>query len=158
MILRCQSSILHCGYPHWYPSRNIHASTFYNWYPWNINIHPYRTVCTDIRRDIHVTWISLSNYSCHHGYPCSFMVIRGGLSVIPLISLWEIIRASMDILTDIHGKPRISTRISSLTWEHGPFEQGMMMSVSNYPCSFGYPFWYPCMDLLWILDLGSAKT
>jgi len=32
------------GYPHWYPSRDIHAWTFYNGCPWNINIHEWISI------------------------------------------------------------------------------------------------------------------
>jgi len=80
-------------------------------------------VLTDIRRDIRVTIdilvessvpsrISVLTYGYpwrspwYHGYPC------------------RIIRASMHISMDIHGKLRIATRISTLTREHGPFDLG----------------------------------
>jgi len=33
-----------CGYPHWYPSRDVHARTFCNGYPWTIDI--YKSIST----------------------------------------------------------------------------------------------------------------
>jgi len=44
--------------------------------------------------------------------------------------LYQIIRANMDILMDIHVKPRISTRISTLTRQRESFDLG---SYKNLP-------------------------
>jgi len=30
-----------CGYPHWYPSKDIHARTLFNGCPWNMNIYEW---------------------------------------------------------------------------------------------------------------------
>jgi len=51
-----------CGCAHWYPSKDVHARTFYNGCPWNMNIQ---------RTDIHV-----------------FMDISIQLSMLSLISIW----------------------------------------------------------------------
>jgi len=51
------------GYPHWYPSTNIHARTFRNGYPQTINIH---------KRISMIFWISVFNYPCFYGYPFGY--------------------------------------------------------------------------------------
>jgi len=60
-----------CGYPHWYPSRDIHAKTFCYGYPQTINIHEWISMfygyqysiihdVMDIRLDIDGSlWISM---------------------------------------------------------------------------------------------------
>ena len=60
-----------CEYPQWYPSKDIHARTFYNGRPWNMNIHERTNVFYEyqssiihifinIHLDIHwVIWISM---------------------------------------------------------------------------------------------------
>jgi len=64
----------------------------------------------DIRRNIRVTIdILVEFYPYHHGYSCSPMDIRVALYGYPC----RIIRASIDILMDLHGKLGISTRIST---------------------------------------------
>ena len=59
------------GYPHWYPSTDIHARTFCNGYPYTINIHKlismFLWICLQLSMLLWIClWISLDFY----GYPC----------------------------------------------------------------------------------------
>jgi len=95
----------------------------------------------DIRMDSRVTidilvelsvplWISVAHCPRYHGYPCQIICVR------------------MDVVMEIHGKPWISTRISTLTREHGPFDLGWQplntfgraqrMYSRKYSCSYAY--------------------
>jgi len=52
-----------CGDPHWYPSRDIHARTFYNGYPWNKYNHEWISM---------FLWLSVFNCVCFCWYPFGY--------------------------------------------------------------------------------------
>jgi len=54
------------GYPHWYPSRGIHARTFYNWYPWK-HIHVFMDISLQLSI---LSWISICISMDFYGYLC----------------------------------------------------------------------------------------
>jgi len=62
-----------CGYPHWYPSRDIHTRAFCNWYPKTMNIH---------ERISMFIWISVFNHPCFYGYPFGYHWISMGIHTL----------------------------------------------------------------------------
>jgi len=59
------------GYPHWYPSTDIHARTFRNGYPLTINLHKLISMFMDISLQLSMLlWISIWIYLDFYGYPC----------------------------------------------------------------------------------------
>jgi len=52
-----------CGYPHSFPSKDIHARTFCNGYPYTTNIHEWISI---------FLWISVFHYPGFYGFPFGY--------------------------------------------------------------------------------------
>jgi len=112
-----------CGNPHSYPRRDIHAWTFYNGCPWNVNNHKWIAMFyVSLQLSMQV-WIS--TFISKKRYPC------------------------MDILQWMSVEreyPQTDIHVSWLSVFHY-----LCLGLISTWISINF-YGYPCMDLLWTLD------